>query len=337
MENINENKPKFIKPILEGVKEAFIKHIIIFFIFFGVLLLIVSLIEFSDIKLNEKVIVNGVKIQALLMTMGTITLSSGAFSAITKSKAFLEIFTNTLQEIVYQEKFLKNQKNIDSIWDRVTKSICDQNFDGLSEKIFNNIKNNYLPIKNDFYYEEFEINIVISFNNENPKYLDVKETTTCIINTKNKADDYEFKSGVNIEANNPEQTSIDILRVNINGIDEDVKKSITQESVNTILKTHGLFKLKDKSSYKIIREEFKSYNYEINPNRIHTATKLYKDMKISVHYPKDLHVEFMELGTTNKWKKSGINDLNGVNWFSVHSNNIIFINQGYLLNFRKKN
>src|SRR5690554_4068093 len=192
----NEPKDSFLIRLIKSIYKAFKEHIIFFIFTSGLIFLILSLVPYRDISYNNNSVITGTQIQNVLITLGTILISSGAFSAVTKSRMFIEIFKNTLQEIVYQEKFIKNQKNIDQIWETITKSLCDQNFEGLSDKIFANIKKNYLPINNDFYYDDYHINIIIEQDSINEDYIIIKEETTCIINTKNKKDEYSFSSKI---------------------------------------------------------------------------------------------------------------------------------------------
>lgn len=335
MSTTDSEEKGFLARLGNSLKEGFKTHILFFILSISIICMIASLIEFNDIILNNTKLISGPKIQTVFLTIGTILLSSGAFTAITKSKSFIEIFKNTLQEIVYNERFLKNQKNIDEIWEKITKTLCDQNFDGLSNTIFENIKKSYLPINNDFYYEDYSINIIIQLDPTDEDYVIISEETKCKIKTKNNEDVYKFRSGLTCNSDDGSETTHNLEYLIINGEEQDLKGLVTKKINNRRLEVNGAFPVKGKKTYNIKRKENKRYNFKLNPNRIHTAIKLYKDMDISVHFSNKLEISFIELGTTQKWEKSETKELNNIKWYTVKTNNVIFINQGYLLNIRK--
>ena len=87
--------------------------------------------------------------------VGTTILASGIFSFMIKYARFAKIFKSELNEIIYESKYLEQQKNIIDIWERVSKVVFKNKFPKISKDIINDVKNMYFPTDHILYYNDF--------------------------------------------------------------------------------------------------------------------------------------------------------------------------------------
>lgn len=335
--NIDLNyKKSFLDKITQPIIDIYEKYNFILFLVASIILYVLASINFGDLKLFNDFVIEAHTISNILTSFATVVLSSGVFSSITKSNHFLNIFSGEIKKIIYTEKFLSKQKNIDEIWNIVTKSVCDENFHKISDKLFEKIKSNYLPINHNFYYENFNIELQISFPEDSgTDYVTIKEVTKVdLICEDTNAIDYCFSSNIDYPETEEDKTSYNILQFKVNDVDKMLilEKDILKE--NGILRAKVNCKLDSCLKYSIHKVEEKKYSLKLNSNRVHSARKIYNNFKLAVYYPDSLRVRFAKLGLDDKWSEVEICNIgNDMKYLKTEYNGIFFQNQGYMLNF----
>src|SRR5690242_8043843 len=112
-------------------KEYWINAIPLMAVFAGIISLLVGYTgEFENPHWNE-----------FFKVVGTTILASGIFSFMVKYAMFAKIFKSELNEIIYESKYLEQQKNILDIWERVSKVVFKNKFPKISKDIINDVKN----------------------------------------------------------------------------------------------------------------------------------------------------------------------------------------------------
>lgn len=335
--NIDTNhKKSFINKIIQPIMDIYENYNFILYLFVSIILYLLASYNFKDFILFNNYFIESHTISNIITSIATVVLSSGVFSSITKSRHFLNIFSNEMKEIIYTEKFLSKQKNIDEIWNVITKSICNENFHKISERLFTKIKSNYLPINHNFYYENFNLELHVKFPEDGgTDYVVIKEITKVdLICEDLNIIDYYFSSNIDFIGDEPDKTTHDITKFEVNSIDKlsKLKKDISR--VDDVLRVKVNCELEGSYKYSINKVEVKKYPIKLNGNRVHSARKIYNNFKLAVYYPKNLRVRFAKLGLDDDWSVPDIYDISdNVRYLKTSYDGIFFQNQGYMLTF----
>lgn len=309
--------------IYKGIKQNFLDFLFIYFLITGSILILI-----------HNIVLGGAPV---CKDFGTAILSGGVLASILKSKQFTEIFSTELESIIYSNKFLKKQNDINLIWEKVTKELCKQKFQNINNDLFKGVKDFYLPIEHQYYYKDYKVFISISLDEVDKDYIIVKENVeTKIISETTDAIDFKFSNTIIGESIDFTKTYHNINFIKINGVKKnfDIKR-IQKREDGTKLTTKFQTKLTGSYEYKIEREEVKKINYKLNPNRIHNAIWLYSNISLEVDFPADLYVTFQKMGVNNEWDKKFTKN-NYYTKLKSEYKGIVFPNQGFLLNYRLK-
>src|ERR1700742_1681532 len=112
----------------------------------------------------------------ILETVGIAILIGVVFDVVLKSVEYLNVFRDALNEIVYEDRFLRNRSDIIDVWKRVSRILYESKFPQISDQIENRILNTYFPISVNFYYEDVNQSITIEFHDDEQRYISVIES-----------------------------------------------------------------------------------------------------------------------------------------------------------------
>lgn len=275
----------------------------------------------------------------LFKVIGTTILSSGVFMAIAKSHQFTNIFKNELRNVIYSSEHLDKRNDIQDIWLRVSDSLCKQKF-AINRRVFDTVKNNYLPVEKEFYYKRYEVDAHFEFVDDEKKFIRCqKDVESEILVVDPDGFDLEYKLLIELDGKDDLQTNYELKELKINDtVIEDpigngyLKIERTQENLMVKFKYHLSG---DKEDYKISRKDVRTYSFDTNNYNSHSATWLYKMFKVKITYPKILRHEWVSMGVLGKWNVSERpNKTNNV--INAYYNGLVFKNQGYMIIFKKR-
>ncbi len=305
-------------------------------------ILVVSIlagIVFLTLGYTNIILDNGSGWKDLFKILGTTILSSGVFMAIAKSHQFTNIIKNELRDVIYADEHLDKRKDIHNIWLKVSDSLCKQKF-AINKDILNTVHENYLPIEEEFYYERFELELNIDFPEGEDEYIECEEITTAEIIVKDP-DGYnlEFNSWIPLPSNDNNKTKYELVNLEINGNNmNDPMKSdymnVSRTKKNLFVQFKRHFKENDQT-YIIKRTVKKVYSLETNPYDSHIAAWLYKKFIVKINYPKQLKIDFVEVGVLKQWKTT-FKKRRHLNILDAVYNGFVFKNQGFAVIFRKQ-
>lgn len=313
---------KFIKPLYSFCKS----YILYVFVFFSIAILVIAYTCFNETELFRDV----------LKTLGFTIISGGVFAVIVKSEQFSKIFQDELRKIVYGQEDLKVRNDLESLWQNVTLALCKQKFKNISEKLHESIKNFYLPITQEYYYKNHNIEIEVEIDKENSEYVVVTETTTTTLYSDDlKPITLKFSSSIPMVKGEEELTIFELLEFKINKVSVDLTNCLKINREDGVLSVNCEIKVQDKLEYKIIRKEKKRYNLIENSYRHHRAIWLYENFFLELTYPKELKVQFIESGVMDKWNQH-LRPL-GKDLFRLKADyqGLIFRKQGFILLLNK--
>jgi len=267
----------------------------------------------------------------IFKTLGYTMISGGVFAVILKSEQFSSMFQDELRKIVYGDEDLKNRNDLETLWVKVTKALCNQKFKLISEKLYNGVKSFYLPIKHDYYYKNYNLDITIEIDPDNPEYVIVKETTKSTLITDDvKPITVKLKNKIPLPPNDNGYTTYELIDFKINKQKlADNRTNITRDAefLNVIYE----FPVSEKLQYEIVRVDKKRYHLKTNNFRQHRAVWIYENFFIDFTYPKEINVKFIECGVTNEWTLDWREPTKDSRRLKAEYSGLIFQKQGFIL------
>lgn len=311
----------FFNGIYNSSKDFFDKYFIVITITIGAALL------FWGIKEDTETIFG-----KILYTLGSLSLSGGVFAGVAKSVQFTEIYKKIFREIIFGEEHLQKRVDLEEIWGNVTRTLSKKKFSKISDELHNNIKKYFLPMDHDYYYENFNIDVVLEYDPENNDYIFVRETTNfnIICEEEKLKIKNRFCCMIKVDMSNKDETTYELKRIEINGL-SDVKHSKKYE------KNHLIFEyekeLTGRKIYNVRREDVKKFNLKYNPIKSQIAVWVYKNLKLDITYPKELDIEVRGMGLLNDLSIEEKNN-SVLNRMVIEYKGLIYKNQGVLMVFR---
>jgi hypothetical protein len=272
----------------------------------------------------------------IFKNLGFTLISGGVFAVIVKSEQFSKIFHNELRNIIYGDEDLKNRQDLEILWDKVTKALCNQKFKLISKKLHDGVKMFYLPINHEYYYKNHNVEIEIEIDKTNSDYLIVtEETKTTLISDDTKPICFKFSSKIPMVVGEEDLTDYELLSFTVNKEKIDLSKNeLIVGKKDDSLSIHCDYIVRGKTQYNIVRKEKKRYNLKVNSYRHHNAIWLYENFFLDLSYPKELDIKFIEMGVVNKWDLER-KDNHAFSRLKATYTGLIFKKQGFILLLNK--
>ena len=90
---------------------------------------------------------------------------------------FLGVFKSDLQDIIYGKEFIKQRKDLDPLWDTLSKQLFKNKFPAIHKEFLNVIKN-YFPKDEISYYNDYERNTTIEWYDRNYRIIKVTDVVS---------------------------------------------------------------------------------------------------------------------------------------------------------------
>lgn len=271
----------------------------------------------------------------IFKTFGFTMVSGGVFAVIVKSEQFSKIFQNELRNIIYGDEDLKKRSDLEEIWNKVTKALCNQKFRLISNKLHEGVKKYYLPIDHEYYYKNHNVEIIIKIDKDNPDYIIVtEETNTTIISDDTNPVCFKFSSKIPLVPGEESLSNYDLQKFTVNKekIELGEKLVVTKDATDLTIKCDLV--LSGRKQYTIVRKETKKYNLALNSYRHHNAIWLYENFFVDLSYPNEMDIKFIPMGVTNDFDTEN-KDNDSFKRKKYSYNGLIFKKQGFILLLNK--
>lgn len=310
-----------IKSIWSSIVEFFEKFFVVITIVFGLLFLIISFSVDSN-SLPEK-------ISKLLYTIGSISLTSGVFAGIVKSKQFKDIYKKILREIIYCTEHFEKRNDLENIWEITTKTLVNRKFEKISNLMNENIKKYFLPLEHDYYYDGFSVEIHIERDPDHQNFLIFNEVTkyTIICDDDNLIISNKYLNQIKFNPSSPKKSSYELKNLYVNGVKQTGIEVVYDTTGNKLTSKYekpltGNFK------YEVKREDVKIYELDYNNLRKQLAVWIYHNCYVDITYPKDLKITFHDLGVLGKFQVDKKHNTY-YNRIQAEYKGLIYKNQGF--------
>ena len=121
---------KFFSSIIKNITDFFDRYFVAITVIAGFSCLFMGINSDNDSD----------KVNKLLYTIGSISLTSGIFAGIAKSNQFTEIYKKIIRDIIYGNEHLEKRNDLEKIWENVTQTLSNQKFQRISSLMNKNIK-----------------------------------------------------------------------------------------------------------------------------------------------------------------------------------------------------
>lgn len=147
---------------------------------------------------------------------------------------FLGVFKSDLQDIIYGKEFIKQRKDLDPLWDTLSKQLFKNKFPAIHKEFLNVIKN-YFPKDEISYYNDYERNTTIEWYDRNNRIIKVTDVVSfdLVAETTDKFS-YPIKTWTNVLNENSCQERI--IEFKVNERTAEVKDVKTSNKNNIICK-----------------------------------------------------------------------------------------------------
>lgn len=306
------------------------------YLFFSIILWFGGRALFID-QMNEYCI--------LMKSLAVAIFSGGVWASITKSQFMRNVFSDEMRKVIYSKEHLSNRSDIKDLWGRVTVAMYKSKFPDIHEKISNKISEIYLPGDHEYYNDELNYEIDISWvdpNDANNDYIKIVESERSVIKQSEKTDSFaiDFRVGIDIdkveEEASPTKTSYKFKSMYINGAPIDTKKGFSETREDDILRIRysSPSNISGAKRYEISKHEEKTYSIYANPYKVFRSKMITENFEVTITYPENLKVDFLEVGTAI-FKDVPCNQRQGMKIIRKKSPEILLSRQGFCLVFRR--
>ncbi|MEN5306845.1 hypothetical protein ABE425_04975 [Chryseobacterium cucumeris] len=314
---------KFFSEWKSKIKNGLSSAAVFIYIVLGVIFIVASFIWLDEKNIWYKI----------FYTVGTTMLAGGVFGSIAKSSQFTDIFSKILRDIIYGKEHLDNRSDLEQIWENVTEVLSKKKFNKINGEMQKNIKKYFLPVDHDYYYDNFNIDINIEYDDDDRDYVIVKEITTfnLVCEDEKQKIKNQFSCIIKMDMSKMSGTKYSLNKLQFNSIDHDGKCVSTVEGNKYIFKYEK--ELTGKKYHQIRREDEKRFNIKYNPIKSQIAVWVYNNIRMDITYPKDLDLEIRGLGLLNELS---IDDKANkvINRKVVEYKGLIYKNQGVFILFK---
>lgn len=265
------------------------------------------------------------------INLGNLLLASVLFSFLTSCVEYIGIFRKNLSEIVYSSDYLIKRKDIEEIWERVSKVMFHSVFPNLHRQLFDTIKNTYFPQDGVAYYENARCVYNIRYTDEGRENVIITQEIEFEIIAIDE-NEFPFTIWNSARARNDGEFQIRVASCKIDGKDMTSSCVVTRlESDSGKQDNQITVKLKSRKRYNFQQVIEKRYNIRYDNTIGYKAKWLVNNMRVQVFHPDDLRIEFIDRGTTSNFRELKRTD----NFLEYEFKGLILRRQGYLLILNK--
>jgi hypothetical protein len=259
-------------------------------------------------------------------------LGSGIFLATLKYFQFLGFFLDEIKKVIYSDDYLKEQKNIYEIWQRVTKALFKSELpEPIVDNMLSEIFKNFLTKETlDSYYKSSDVRYSVSIDDDG--YVEIEESISYQILSKEKRPiPLKLDYFVSLNGSDDKISTIQLQKFLINDsvIDNnDADLQMTRSNTKQLLTFNRTLEnlqmceveylIRVKQSINVDREFYYKSNCVIENMTITIDNKT----------PEKLGIIFVEMGISS-FKKSTLSD-------KIYKGENILPNNGFRLFFYTK-
>ena len=271
----------------------------------------------------------------LLFQFGNVAVIGVSLGFFSNATEFLGIFKKELQDIVYSDEFLANQKDLSKYWKTTSKHMFKNKFPDIHEEFLDVINAN-LPMDEVSYYKDYEMTSLMKWINKEQGLVNVTDYVEfyLVADSEDKFV-YPLKNWIKTSENGTKVSSR-MVSFKVNRIEKvetkDIKKPVITykngercEEYDVTLKGEKIYHIKYQ-----IEKEFSLFEDHCKGFK---AKYIVNNCRLNLEVPEDVHVQFESRGTLREFEDKGIQSANKI---SKEYKGILLPKQGFIVAFQKQ-
>lgn len=240
------------------------------------------------------------------------------------------VFKKDIQDIVFGKKLVGERKDIDAVWNNVTKQILKNKFADIHSDLLEALKKNLPSDDSISYYEDYDSDIIVEWFDKLNGIIQTTETMTFFLISESENDiilplkTYTYGS--------PSETSVEKPTVTVDGevpkITHKDQRVIDTGELEDVSNVH----LTGKKRYQVRYVRNKRFDLAKDYYIGLKSQYLIKDLCVSLTLPDDLDATFIERGTNISFIKVKKDK----NHIKMKLKGVIFPKQGYIFALNKQ-
>lgn len=288
----------------------------------GVALYIVGYFIIKDQSICKEIVIKVADVLVIGVILGYLSNAS----------QFLGVFKQDLQDIIYGKDFIKKRKDIYPLWETLSKEMFKNKFP-IIHKDFLKLISNYFPNDEISYYDDYERNMSITWENREKGIIKVTEEVSFNIIAET-ADSFLFPIKTWTQVDDKTSYSSKITEFIVKGrIIELGNESVTR--INNEVCQEYKVPLAGSTKYEIQYTREKVYNINHDYYIGFRANYIVNKLRVSLELPDDLDALFTCRGTQDDFEN--VRNTGKKRRIEKKYKGIILPRQGYLFSLRQLN
>ena len=269
----------------------------------------------------------------VLFQIGNVLVIGVVLGFFSNASEFLGIFKKEIQEVVYGDEFLANQKDLSKYWKTTSKQMFKNKFPDIHEEFLDVINANF-PTDEVSYYKDYEMTSTMEWIDELNGRVRVTDYVEfdLVADSKDKFI-YPLKNWIKTSANGKSVIKSTMISFIVNEKEKvkDVKPIVTFnngercEEFDVLLRGEKLYHIKYR-----IEKEFSIFEDHCKGFK---AKYIVKNCRLNLEVPTNIHVQFESRGTLRDFEDKGIQTTNKI---TKHYRGILLPKQGFIVAFQKQ-
>lgn len=269
-------------------------------------------------------------VKEILMTVGNVLVVGVMFGFLSNVSQLLGIFKEELQKIIYGKEFLSCRKDMQALWESVSKELFKDKFPKISERLLKSVAN-YLPQDEVSFYDEYEPHYTITWEDREKGIISVQEETKfeLIAESTNKFL-YPLKTWTRVSPNSVYENKIESFTVN--GSKPIVEFNDTYQECDNICHEQRIA-LQGSTKYEIAYIRKKKYCIDEDYYLGFCAKYIVNNLRVSLLLPEGIEAIFISRGTQEEFQDMSSTKKR----IEKRYKKIILPKQGFVFALRKTN
>ena len=268
----------------------------------------------------------------IAIKIADVLLIGAVLGFLTNAAQFLGIFKSELQDIIYGKDFLEKRKDINQVWDNISKIMFRNKFPIIHKDLLRTVKT-YFPKDEVSYYNEYEIQTSIEWADRANSIIKVTDVVSFELIAESKAKfEYPLKTWAVLKPGEEYPKTRLELTVNGSAPKEIIDKGITRDTDMNYCKEQRVV-LKGATKYNIKYTRVKTYNMNEDYYLGLRAKYIINNLRVSIELPDGIAAQFVCRGTQKDFEDVN----NREKRIEKKYKGIVLPRQGYIFALRKVN
>lgn len=230
----------------------------------------------------------------IVIKFGDVLVIGVILGYLSNAAQFLGVFKSDLQDIIYGKEFIKQRKDLNSLWETLSKQLFKNKFPAI-HKEFLKVVNNYFPEDEISYYNDYERNTTIEWHDKDNRIIKVTDVVSfdLIAETSDKFA-YPIKTWTN--TCNEAECQERITEFSVNKKKAEVK-DVKTSNINGVICKEQEIELSGSTKYEIQYTREKIYNIDDDYYIGFRPKYIVNRLRLSLNLPDDIEAIFICRGT----------------------------------------